>query len=117
MKFILKTLIMALVVLGISYFLPGIFVENFWPALIFAVVLGLMNALVKPLISLLTLPIKILTLGLFSFVINTFMFWLAGKLISGVNIESLSSAFWGALILWAASIIVNKAFKNNKKKK
>lgn len=116
MKFILRLLIIALVILGVSYLLPGIYVENFWSALIFAVVLGLVNALIRPLISLLTLPIKILTLGLFSFVINGLLFWLVAKFVSGVEVDSLLMAFVGALIVWLASIVANKFLTSKKGK-
>jgi putative membrane protein len=116
MKFILRILIIALTILAISYFMPGIYVEDFWAAVIFAVLLGLANAFIRPLISLLTLPIKILTLGLFSFVINGLLFWLVAKFVSGVVVDSLLTAFIAALIVWAVSILANKFLKNKKGK-
>ncbi len=116
MKFILRLLLVAATVLAISYFVPGIYVENFWAAVIFSLVLGLANSIIRPLISLFTLPIKFLTLGLFSFVINGLLFWLAAQFVPGVEVDSLLTAFIAALIVWAVSVLANK-FLNNKKKK
>jgi len=115
MKFILRLLIVAATILAISYCVPGIQVENFWAAFVFALVLGLVNAFVRPLISLFTLPLKIITLGLFSFVINGLLFWLVAQFVSGVEVYSWLSAFLGAFILWIVSIWINIFF--NKKSK
>lgn len=116
MKFILRLLINALVILLVAYFVPGIFVSNFWSALIFAIVLGVVNALIRPMVSALTLPLKVLTLGLFALVVNALMFLLASYFVRGVEIYSFSSAFWGALIVTLISWLTNQFLKKKKKK-
>lgn len=68
----------AVALLVVAYVLPGIFVASFWSALLAALVLGLLNALVKPILILLTLPITVITLGLFLLVLNALVFWFAG---------------------------------------
>lgn len=90
----------ALVILTASYVLPGVHIESFAAALVTAVVLGIINLFIKPLLLLLTLPITILTLGLFALVINALMIILAGKIVPGFTVDS----FWWALIF---SIVVS----------
>lgn len=116
MKFLLRLLINALAILLVAYFVPGIFVSNFWSALIMAIVLGIINALIRPIVSALTLPIKILTLGLFALVINALMLWLASYFVKGVEIYSFPSAFWGALIITVISWLTNQFLKKKRKK-
>jgi len=84
----------AVALLIVAYLLPGIVVTGFGSALIAAVVLGLLNMLVKPVLILLTLPVTIVTLGLFLFVINALVFWFAGSILSGFKVEG----FWWAVI-------------------
>jgi putative membrane protein len=78
--------------------LPGIVVASFWSAMWAALVLGLINMLVKPLFVLLTLPITIVTVGLFLFVINALMFWLAGSILKGFQVNGFWWAVGGALL-------------------
>jgi len=85
---------MALAVFISAYILPGIYVSSFWTALLIALVLGILNAVLKPVLVFLTLPVNILTLGLFVFVINALLIMLAGAIIPGFMVES----FWWALI-------------------
>ncbi|PRY96253.1 putative membrane protein [Jezberella montanilacus] len=84
----------AVALLIVAYLLPGIVVTGFGSALIAAVVLGLLNVLVKPVLILLTLPVTIVTLGLFLFVINALVFWFVGSILSGFRVEG----FWWAVI-------------------
>jgi len=84
----------AVALLIVAYLLPGIVVTGFGSALIAAVVLGLLNMLVKPVLILLTLPVTIVTLGLFLSVINALVFWFAGSILSGFKVEG----FWWAVI-------------------
>ena len=114
-KFITRTLIIALAVIGVSYVVPGITVDNFLAAVIFALVLALINVLVRPLVMLLTLPFRWLTLGLFTLVVNTAMFWLAAKFSAGVVVASILAAFIGALLVGIVSSIVNQVLRKNKK--
>ncbi|MFH2104790.1 MAG: phage holin family protein [Parcubacteria group bacterium] len=112
----IRILIVALAVIGVSYVVSGIAVSNFLAAVLFALVLGLVNALVRPIVKLLTLPLKWLTFGLFTFVINALMFWLASRFVFGVRVDSLIAAFWGALLVGLVSWLVNQVFKKKKKK-
>jgi putative membrane protein len=94
MKLILKLLLTAAAVLIIAHFLPGVAVENYTSALIVAIVLGLLRVTVKPILVILTLPVTIITLGLFLLVINALIIMLADNLIDGFYI----SGFWIALL-------------------
>jgi len=114
-KIISKILIIALAVIGASHFIPGISVNNYLTAILFALILGIINVLVRPLAMLLSLPIRLLTFGLFTLIINALMFWLASVLVSGMNIDSFFSAFLGALIVGVVSWAVNLILKENKK--
>lgn len=91
---LINWLIMALAVIASAYVLPGVTVASFVAALVVALVLGILNALIKPLLIILTLPISILTLGLFTFVINAFLVWVAAAIVNGFQVRS----FWWALI-------------------
>lgn len=100
MKFLVKLLVSALVVLLTGYLLPGVNVDGFGVAILVAVVLAILNTLVKPILVILTIPLTILTLGLFLLVINAVIILLAGSLIGGFSLDS----FWWALLF---SIIVS----------
>lgn len=113
MKLILRWIINALVLLGIAYYLPGVGVNGFYAALIAALVLGLVNAIIRPLFILLTLPVNILTLGLFTLVINALMFWLASTVVKGFDVLGFWPAFWGALIMTLVGWIIGGIFKKN----
>ncbi|MBI5654732.1 phage holin family protein [Candidatus Uhrbacteria bacterium] len=110
MYLILRWLISALSVIATAYIVPGVHVANFWSALIAALVIGLVNALIRPLLLILTLPVNILTLGLFTLVINAFMFWLASSIVKGFDVANFWAAFWGALVFWLVSWLVNGLF-------
>lgn len=94
MNFILKIVLTAVAVLVIAHFLPGVSVVNFTSSVIVAVVLALLRVTIKPLLIILTLPVTIVTLGLFLLVINALIILLADNLIDGFNV----SGFWVALI-------------------
>jgi len=94
MNFLIRLLISALVAFGLSYLLPGIHIDSFVTALILALVLAILNTLLKPIMVLLTLPITILTLGLFLLVINAAIIMLASKMVSGFKVDG----FWWALL-------------------
>jgi putative membrane protein len=100
----------ALALLALPYVLPSIQVAGFGTALLVAVVLGLINTLLRPLLILLTLPVTLLTLGLFIFVINAGMFMLAGSLVDGFHVASYGSALLGSIaysvISWLLSAIL-----------
>lgn len=110
MYLLLRWLISTLAVLAAAYLVPGVHVTNFWAALIAALVIGLVNALIRPLVILLTLPVNILTLGLFTLVINALMFWLAATIVKGFYVNGFWPAFWGALVYWLVSWFTNTLF-------
>lgn len=105
MKLLIRLLINALAILLVAYLVPGVAVNGFYTALIVAVVLGLLNLVIKPLLVVLTLPITILTLGLFTFVINALLFWFVGTVVRGFSVDGFVPAFLGALILTVVSWI------------
>jgi putative membrane protein len=97
MTLLLVWILNAVTLLIVAYVLPGIVVSSFWSAMLAAAVLGLINMLVKPIFILLTLPITIVTLGLFLLVINALMFWLAGSILKGFQVNGFWWAVGGAL--------------------
>ena len=88
----------AVALLAVAYILPGIAVASFGSALLAALVLGLLNTLVKPVLVLLTLPITVVTLGLFLVVLNALLFWFAGSVLKGFQVEGFWWAVLGALL-------------------
>jgi putative membrane protein len=114
MKFVIRLLITAVVAYGLSMiFNPHIIIDSYWTALIFVLVLGLLNAIVKPVLIILTLPITILTLGIFLLVINVLMVILAGKFVSGIHIDGFLWAFIFGLLLSLLSSAVNNFIKEH----
>lgn len=107
MYLILRWLVSALAVIATAYIVPGVHVANFWTALVAALIIGLINALIRPLLLLLTLPVNILTLGLFTLVINALMFWLASSIVKGFDVANFTAAFLGALVFWLVSWVAN----------
>lgn len=110
---LLRWLLYSLVILFIAWLIPGISVSGIQSALIAILIIGLINAIIKPLLYLITLPINLLTLGLFSFVLNALLFMLAGYLTPGFNVEGFFSALLGSLILSALSVPINKIGAND----
>ena len=110
MKLLIGWLLNALALLGVAYFVPGIHVSSFMAALIAAAVIGLVNMLIKPILLILTLPVTIITLGLFIFVINGILFWLVGNLLDGFEVKTLIAGIIGAIVYsiisWILSAIV-----------
>jgi len=111
MKLLIRWVLFALTLLAISYYLPGIEVATFYNALIVAFVLGLLNTLIRPVVKLISLPITLLTLGLFSLVINAAFFWFVSTIVEGFVVAGFWPAFFGALILSIAGSIINGLFK------
>jgi putative membrane protein len=98
-------IIITIAILLAAYLIPGIRVDSLGSAIIGAAILGLLNALIKPIFIILTLPITLLTLGLFIFVINALLFWLAGSIIRGFSVRSFGSALLGSLVVTAITFI------------
>lgn len=104
---LLRWLVLTAAVLVASWLLAGIHVDGFMPALLAAAVLGLLNAFLRPLLILLTLPINILSLGLFTFVLNGLMLKLASALIPGFTVHGFWTAVFGALVVGLVSWLLN----------
>lgn len=111
MNFIIRLFITALVAYGLSTLLSGVHIPDFKDALIFALVLGLLNVFIKPILVVLTFPITIITLGLFLFVINTIIILLADKLMDGVTINGFWWALLFSLLLSAISSFAQSLFE------
>jgi putative membrane protein len=108
MDLLLRWLINALALLAIPYIVTSVYVDNIWTALIVAVVLGLLNTLIRPVLLLLTLPITLLTLGLFALVINGLLFWLAAQFVTGFYVNGFWSAFFAALLYSIITAVANR---------
>jgi putative membrane protein len=110
MRLILLWVLNAVALFCVAYMMPSIHVASFGSAMLAALLLGLVNAVVRPLLLLLTLPATLLTLGLFIFVINGLMFWLAGSLIEGFAVGGFWPAVVGSLLYsvvsWALTSLV-----------
>lgn len=110
LKLLLVWLINAGALLAVAYVMPGIDVASFTTALVAALILGLVNAVIRPVLVLLTLPVTILTLGLFIFVINGLLFWFVGSFVQGFVVSGFWAGVFGAivysLISWALSSLV-----------
>ena len=112
LKLALVWLINALALVAVAYLMPSVTVSSFGAALAAALVLGLINAVVRPVLVLLTLPVTILTLGLFIFVLNGLLFWMVGSWLEGFEVGGFWSGVFGAilfsLVSWALSALVLK---------
>ena len=112
MRLLLHWLANALALLALPYIFTSITVDSFATALIVALVLGLINTLIRPLLILLTLPVTILTLGLFIFVINGLLFWAVGSLVPGFHVGGFWQAVFGAIVFsvisWILSALIPK---------
>jgi len=112
MRLVLTWIINAAALFAVPYLMHSVDVTSIGAALVAALLLGLVNTLIRPLLLLLTLPVTVLTLGLFIFVINGLMFWLVAQLVSGFHVDSFGAAILGALlysvISWALSTLLLK---------
>jgi len=108
MELILVWILNAVALLIVAYILPGINVASFGSALIAALVLGLLNTLVKPVLILLTLPITIVTLGLFLLVLNALVFWFAGSVLKGFQVNGFWWAMLGAFVYSIVSGVLSR---------
>ena len=97
-KLLLVWLINAVALVAVAYLMPGITVASFTTALVAALVLGLVNAVVRPVLVLLTLPVTLITLGLFIFVLNGLLFWFVGSFIQGFVVDGFWSGVFGAIV-------------------
>jgi putative membrane protein len=111
MKLIVRWLLLAAALLLVAYVYPGVAVKSFGAAMIAAFVLGLLNTVVRPLLVLLTLPVTLLTLGLFLFVINALMFWAAASLLEGFSVNGFGAALIGSLIYSLCGMVIDVAIE------
>lgn len=107
-KTLIKWALYAAALLAVSYLYPGVAVASFTAALVAALVIGLLNAIVRPVLRFLTFPITILTLGLFLFVINAGIFWGASELLSGFHVTGFMAALIGSVLYSALALIIDK---------
>lgn len=114
MNLLIKLLITTVLIVVIAHFFPGISVDNFSTALVVAVVLGLLNVFIKPLLVLLTIPVTILTLGLFLLVINAVIIMLGDYFVSGFHVNGFWTAFIFSIILSVLQSILNKILIDEK---
>ena len=114
MKLLLKVLISALLVMVISHFIKGVFVENFTTSIIVAIVLGLLNVFIKPILVLFTLPVTLLTLGLFLLVINAILILLCAKIVGGFRVDSFFTALIFSIVLSLLQSIMYRLLKDEK---
>jgi len=110
LDFLRRWMVTTIGVLVAASMVSGIHYDDTSSLLLASLVLGVLNAVLRPIMLLLSLPIVILTLGLFTLVVNAALLLLAGKLVSTFHVEGFSSAFWGALVISIVSIILNLFF-------
>jgi putative membrane protein len=111
MYLLFRWIINALALLLIATVVPGFHVSSFLTALLAALVLGLVNALIRPILFILTLPVTIITLGLFAFVVNALMIWLVSTVVPGFTVDGFVPALLAALLLWIVSFGTNHLLK------
>jgi putative membrane protein len=108
-KLIVRWLLLAAALLLVAYLYNGVTVSSFGAAMIAALVLGLLNTIVRPLLVLLTLPVTLITLGLFLFVINALMFWAAAGVLEGFNVNGFTAALIGSLLYSLCGMVIDVA--------
>jgi putative membrane protein len=116
MKLILTILVSSLAVFFSAYILPGVYLDGFPTAILVAVVLGLLNSFVKPILVLLTIPVTIFTFGLFLLVINAFMILIADNLLDGFSVNGFWTALLFSIIVTLVTAILESLAGNKKQK-
>ena len=111
MKLIAKWLLSAVSLLAVAYLYSGVQIQGFSAALIAALIIGLLNSVLRPILVILTLPVTVVTLGLFLFVINALMFWAAASLLAGFNVSGFGAALVGSLIYSVLGIVIDSALQ------
>jgi putative membrane protein len=113
MNIILRIIISAVVAFALSYILSGVHIQSFTTALVLAIVLGILNLFVKPILIILTLPITIFTFGLFLFVINALIILLAAKFVNGFRVDGF---WWALLFSLLLSVLTSFLYKRSTQK-
>ena len=111
LKIIVRWLLLAAALLLVAHLYPGVVVKSFGAAMIAALVLGLLNTLLRPLLVLLTLPVTLITLGLFLFVINALMFYFAAQMLDGLQVAGFTAALIGSLIYSLCGMVIDVAME------
>ena len=111
MKIIVRWLLLAAALLLVAYLYPGVTVRSFGSAMIAAFVLGLFNTLLRPILVLLTLPVTVITLGLFLFVINALMFYFAASVLDGLHVDGFIGALIGSLLYSLCGMVIDVAME------
>jgi putative membrane protein len=111
MKLIVRWMLLAAALLLVAHLYPGVTVASFGAAMVAALVLGLLNTLVRPLLVVLTFPVTLVTLGLFLFVINALMFWSAAGVLDGFNVAGFGAALIGSLIYSLCGMVIDVAIE------
>ncbi|MEF7617199.1 phage holin family protein [Aquincola sp. MAHUQ-54] len=111
MKLIVRWMLLAAALLLVAYLYPGVELKSFGAAMIAALVLGLLNTIVRPVLVLLTLPVTVLTVGLFLFVINALMFWAAAGVLQGFYVTGFVAALVGSLIYSLCGMVIDVAME------
>jgi len=111
MKLLVRWLLSAVALLAVAHLYSGVQVTSFTAALIAAFVIGLLNTIVRPVLVVLTLPVTVVTLGLFLFVINAFMFWAAASVLNGFHVSGFGAALLGSLIYSVLGMVIDLALE------
>lgn len=111
MKLLAKWLLGACALLLVAHLYSGVVVQSFSAALVAALVIGLLNTVLRPILIVLTLPVTLITIGLFLFVINALMFWAAAGLLSGFAVKGFGAALLGSLIYSAMGVVIDSALE------
>ena len=111
MKLLIRWLLSAAALLAVAYLYSGVEIKSFTAALVAAFVVGLLNSVVRPILVILTLPVTVVSLGLFLFVINALMFWAAAGLLDGFNVTGFGAALIGSLIYSVLGIVIDSALQ------
>jgi putative membrane protein len=113
MKLIIRWMLLAAALLLVARLYPGVVVDGYGTAMFAAFAIGLLNTLVRPLLVLLTLPVTLVTLGLFLFVINALMFWLAAEALDGFSVAGFGAALIGSLVYSLCGMVIDVAMERS----
>jgi putative membrane protein len=113
MGLLIRLVVNAVALIAVAYVVPGIHVSGLGGALLAALILGIVNAVLRPVLVVISLPLELVTLGLFTLVINALLFWLVGALHVGLTVDGFWPAFWGAIVMsivsWLLSLLTRGA--------
>lgn len=117
MRIIVSILLNALALITTAYIVPGVSVDSFQTAILAAIILGLLNTFIRPILLVLTLPLNVLTLGLFTFVVNAIVLWMVTLVVKGLQIESMMITLLAAVVLTVVSTALSMLLRDVTKNK